>query len=268
MFAVDLHAHTRFFHGVPRLGRAFDPVGVRLLARMAASRGLDAVVTTNHDYYREFDFGGGKSGRGGPSDHDGSSNRDGAVAVLPGIEVTTTRGHALVVGPDPPARTEPGQLTPEETVELAHRRGCAAIIAHPYRNSTVREADADFDAIEVNGKGTDPTPWVEQLAENRGLPLVGGSDAHYPVEVGRAYTEVEAQHLTPESLVAAIRDGRVRPRVDRSPSQRLLRRAYKLVHGQKGWLSRPELQPPGLGTPPGEEEQAPPPRDAETGETR
>ena len=257
MFSVDLHAHTRFFHGVPRLGRAFDPVGVRLLARMAKYRGLDGVVTTNHDYYREFDLGGGASDRD-----------DGSVTILPGIEVTTTRGHALVVGPNPPARTVPGGLTPKETVEMAHERGCAAIIAHPYRNSTVREADADFDAIEVNGKGTDPTRWVEQLAENRGLPLVGGSDAHYPVEVGRAYTEVEADELTPESLADAIRDGRVQPCVDHSPSQRLLRRVYRFIHGQKGWLSRPELKPPGLGTPPGEEEQAPPPQETDEVESR
>ena len=242
MFAVDLHAHTRFFHGFPDLGRAFDPVGARLLARTAGYRGLDAVVTTNHDYYREFDLGGD------------------SAALLPGIEVTTSMGHALVVGPNPPERTPEGELSPERVVELARDRDCAAIIAHPFRNSTVRKADADFDAIEVNGKGTDPAEWVEQLAENRDLPLVGGSDAHYPIEVGRAYTEIDADELTPESVVAAIRDGRVRPRVDRSPSQRLLREAYRLIHDRKGWLEHPAPEPPGLGTPPGEEENPPPHR--------
>ena len=245
MFTVDLHTHTRFFHGVPALGRAYDPVGARLLAAAASYRGLDAVVTTNHDYYREFDFGGDP------------------VAVLPGIEVTTTRGHALVVGPDPPERTPEGELPPSRVVELAHDRGCAVIIAHPFRNSTVREADADFDAVEVNGKGTDPPEWVEQLARERDLPLVGGSDAHYPVEAGRAYTEIEADELTPESVAAAIRDGRVRPQVDRSPSQQLLRRAYQAIHRQKGWLEQPAPEPPGLGTPPGETENAPPPRGSE-----
>lgn len=245
MFAVDIHAHTRFFHGAPRLGKAFDPVGARMLAWMAQYRGLDGVVTTNHDYYREFDLGGD------------------SFKIISGIEITTTRGHALVIGPDPPSTTIPGELTPEETVQIAHDRDCVAIIAHPYRNSTVREADADFDAIEVNGKGTDPTRWVEQLAKNRGLPLVGGSDAHYPFEVGRAYTEIDADELTPESVVEAIRDGRVAPCVDRSPGQRLLRRAYKAIHGQKGWLSRPELEPPGLGTPPGEEKNVPPRREVE-----
>jgi predicted metal-dependent phosphoesterase TrpH len=250
MFTVDLHAHTRFFHGFPGLGRAFDRVGARLLAWTAEFRGLDAVVTTNHDYYREFDLGGD------------------SVALLPGIEVTTTKGHALVVGPDPPARTPPGDFTPQRVVELAHDRGCAAIIAHPFRNSTVREADADFDAVEVNGKGTDPAGWVEQLAEARGLPLVGGSDAHYPVEVGRAYTEVEADELTAASLAAAIRDGRVAPRVDRSPSQQLLRRAYAAIHSQKGWLEHPAPEPPGLGTPPGEDENAPPPREPDASDSR
>ncbi|MFB6207536.1 MAG: CehA/McbA family metallohydrolase [Haloglomus sp.] len=236
MFAVDLHSHTRFFHRAPALGRAFDPVGARLLAWAAKRRGLDGIVTTNHDFYRSFGLG------------------DEEFAVLPGIEVSTTMGHVLVVGPTPPRRTVPGELTPEQVVDLAHDRDCAAVLAHPYRNSTVREADADFDAVEVNGKGTDPAAWVRQLARERDLPLVGGSDAHYPVEVGRAYTLVDADELSAESVVDAIRDGRVEARMDRSPVQQTVRRAYELIHDRKGWLDQSAPEPPGLGTPPGEEQ--------------
>ena len=270
MYAVDLHTHTRFFHGFERLGRRFDPVGVRLLARVARARGLDAIVTTNHDYYREFPEVAG-------------------VAILPGIEVTTARGHVLIVGPDPPERTEPGALSPHEAVELAHERDCAAIIAHPFRNSTVRASDADFDALEINGKGTESYDWVQRLARERDLPLIAGSDAHYPVEVGRAFTVVEEPAdvgststdrsgrsglatqsdqptrildsppaaPSPERVVSAIRDGRVRAFVDNRPSQRLLRAGYRLTHGWKGWLDRPEWDPPGLGAPPGEREKQP-----------
>ncbi|UPW01107.1 CehA/McbA family metallohydrolase [Halorussus gelatinilyticus] len=245
MYAVDLHAHTRFFHGHERAADYYDPVGVRLLAGAAGLRGLDGVATTNHDYYRAFDFGGGRpggSGRGKSGPY---------AATIPGIEVTTTHGHVLVVGPDPPTRTEPGDLSPEGAVELAHDRGCAAIVAHPYRNSTVREVDADFDAIEINGKHPRTEEWVRKLADRHDLPLVGGSDAHYPVEVGRAYTEIEADDLTPESVVAAIRDGRVRPRVNRSPFNRALRTLYRRVHEEKGYLQRPEwLDTPGVGKPP------------------
>lgn len=234
MYAVDLHTHTRFFHGFPRLGRRFDPIGARLLAGMARARDLDGFVTTNHDYYREFDVDD--------------------PTVIPGIEVTTTHGHMLVIGPDPPQRTPPGELSPEEAVGLAHENDCAAIIAHPFRNSTVREADADFDAVEINGKGTESYDWVARLADRRDLPLVGGSDAHYPVEIARSYTRVEAEELTPESVVDAIHDGRVRAVVDTSPTQEILRRAYRFIHSQKGWLPRSEWDPPGLGAPPGEHE--------------
>lgn len=232
MYDVDLHAHTRFFHGHRRLGDRYDPIGVRLLALAARARGLDAVVTTNHDYYTEF-----------PVEVAG-------VVVLPGIEVSTDHGHVLLIGPDPPAETAAGELSPTETVELAHERDCAAVVAHPYRNSTVREVDADFDAIEVNGKHPRTREWVERLAERFELPLTGGSDAHYPVEVGRAHTHVEADELTPESVVAAIRDGRIEPCVDDWLGYQVIGRLYRRVHEGKSQLDTPDWATPGVGAPP------------------
>ncbi|WP_135828283.1 PHP-associated domain-containing protein [Halorussus halobius] len=247
MYTVDLHAHTRFFHGHERAADYFDPVGVRLLAGAARLRGLDAVALTNHDYYRAFDLGG-RSSRPDESDIEGS---DWFAATIPGIEITTTQGHVLVVGPDPPRRTERGGLTPEAAVDLAHDRDCAAIVAHPYRNSTLRNVDAAFDAIEVNGKHPRTEEWVRRLADDRGLPLVGGSDAHYPVEVGRAFTRIDAEELTPRAVVDAIRDGRVEPRVDYGRLNRTVRQLYRRVHEEKGYLDRPEwLETPGVGEPP------------------
>ena len=238
MYTVDLHAHTRFFHGRERAAAYYDPLGVRLLAGAARLRGLDGVALTNHDYYREFDLG--------------DAGPDGRFAeTIPGIEISTTRGHVLVVGPDPPRRTEPGDLSPAEAVDLAHDRGCAAIVAHPYRNSTVREVDADFDAVEINGKHPRTEEWVRELADRHGLPLVGGSDAHFPIEVGRAYTEVDAEEFSPEAVVEAIRDGRVRPQVSRGALNRGVRTLYRRVHEEKDDLQQPEwLETPGVGKPP------------------
>ncbi|MFC7231741.1 CehA/McbA family metallohydrolase [Saliphagus sp. GCM10025308] len=231
MFAVDLHAHTRFFHGHRGLGDRYDPIGVSLLARTARWRGLDGVATTNHDYYTPFE-------------------RE-AATVVPGIEVTTTRGHVLVVGPDPPRETVPLEYTPAEVVDMAHDRGCAAIVAHPFRNSTVTDVqDLPFDAIEINGKHPRTQPLVERLAAEHDVPLVAGSDAHYPVEVGRAYTRIDADELTPESVVEAIRDGRVEAVVDRRPVDRFIRRWYRAIHSRKhpnDLLSKPT---PGVGEPP------------------
>lgn len=221
MFAIDLHTHTRFFHGHDRAAAYYDPFGYRLLEAVARRHELDGVALTNHDYYRPL---------GAPAADES------AFIALPGIEVSTTKGHVLVVGPEPPTVTEPGTLSPEETVELAHDRGCAAIIAHPFRNSTIRELDIPFDAIEVNGKHPVTWPLVRELARVRDLPIVGGSDAHYPVEVGRAYTRIDADELTPESVVEAIRDGRVEPASSFGPFSRLVHRAYRTSHRRKDYL--------------------------------
>ena len=225
MFTVDLHVHTRFFHGHEQLATYYDPIGMEMAGLAGRLRGLDGLATTNHDYYRRLGNGAG-------------------LPTIPGIEVSTTQGHVLVVGPDPPRRTEPKTLTPEETVERAHERDCAAIIAHPFRNSAVRESEADFDAVELNGKT--PQTWrrAREVASRRGLPLVGGSDAHYPFEVGRAYTQVDADELTPESVVDAIRAGDIAVEMNFGPVMNVIRRGYRVVHRVKGHDT------PGVGDPP------------------
>lgn len=228
MLSLDLHCHTRFFHGHERLAEQFDPYGHRLLSAAARRRGLDGVALTNHDYYRPL---------GDPI---------GGFLSIPGIEISTTRGHIVVLGPDPPTRTRPDELTPGEAIDLAHGRDCVAIIAHPFRNSTIRETDVAFDAIECNGKHPRTWPLVREIADERGIPLVGGSDAHYPVEIGRAYTRVDAEP-TPEAIVEAIREGRVEPEITNGPLSRFVQRGYRRVHEYKNQLAEGT---PGIGTPP------------------
>jgi predicted metal-dependent phosphoesterase TrpH len=233
VYAVDLHTHTRFFHGFESRPTPADPVGASALAAVARYRGLDGLAFTNHDYAADYAV----------SD----------LVTIPGIEVSTTRGHVLVIGPDPPAATKVDGMEPAEVVALAHERDCVAIVAHPYRNSTVREVEAPFDAIEINGKHPRTRDWVERLAESHDLPTVGGSDAHYPVEVGRAHTLIDAERLTPAAVVEAIRDGRVAPRVDTWLPHRLLRDLYRRIHSEKGHLTEPEWTSPGVGSTPGDE---------------
>jgi len=214
MFAIDLHTHTRFFHWNPGSPTQFDPVGARLLRMAARWRGLDGIALTNHDYYHPYE---------------GTE-----VLSIPGIEVSTTEGDVLVVGPDPPVETPPGKHAPAAVTDRAHDRGCAAILAHPYRDSTVADSGAAVDAVEVNGKHPRRRERVERLAGELGVPLVGGSDAHFPFEVGRAYTVVEADTLTAEAVVEAILDGRVETRVKHHFLDRVLRELYRGIHAFKG----------------------------------
>ncbi|MBX0325971.1 PHP domain-containing protein [Halomicroarcula sp. F13] len=214
MFDCDLHTHSRFFHRKPEVASWYDPYGVRATLRVAMFRGLDGIAVTNHDFYRP--------------------DTNVSDACIPGIEISTTQGHLLVVGPDPPTVTEPGELTPHEAVALAHDRDCVAIVAHPFRNSTLRESDADFDAIEINGKHPEYRRRIEAIARNRGLPLVGGSDAHFPFEAGRLSTRLEIEQLTPEAVVRAVRDGRVEPVFRDGPLFETLGSLYSRIHGVKG----------------------------------
>ncbi|WP_415381542.1 CehA/McbA family metallohydrolase [Halosimplex sp. TS25] len=218
MFAVDLHLHTRPFHNPRGAPTAFDPYGARLMAASARNRGIDGVAFTNHNYRVPY------------------VNDD--PVFVPGIEVTTRHGHVLVVGPDPPDRTYGDRSHPAAVVEDAHGRGCVAVIAHPFRDSTVLDADAPFDAIEVNGKHPERRSEIERIADEREIPVVGGSDAHFPFELGRVHTLVYADELTPESLVAAIRDGRVEPRRQTYLTDRLLLPMYDAIHDARDVLQR------------------------------
>jgi predicted metal-dependent phosphoesterase TrpH len=215
VYSVDLHTHSRFFHGWSGRPTRFDPVGLRLLALGGRLRGLDGIAVTNHDYTysAEVDY-----------------------PTIPGIEVSTTEGHVLVVGEEPPKRTALQGHTPSEVVDYAHDHGCAAILAHPFRNSGARDADADFDAVEINGKNPEHIEQTKELAKDLDLPLVGGSDAHYPIEVGRAYTRIDTESFTPRAIAEAIRDGRVTAVTKFGPLDRLLNRAYTLSHSQKDWM--------------------------------
>jgi hypothetical protein len=214
VYAVDLHSHSRFFH-VGSGPTVVDPVGTRANAVAARIRGLDGFALTNHDYAY-------------PASTD--------PVALPGIEVSTTAGHVLVIGPDPPARTAPGTLRPGEVVDLAHARDCAAVLAHPFRNSRARASGAAFDAVELNGKNPEHVARTRRLADRLDLALVGGSDAHYPFELGRAYTLIDAEELTPRAVADAVRAGRVEPVLALSRLDRTIDRIYSWFHGRKGWL--------------------------------
>lgn len=216
MVDVDLHTHSRFFHGFPGRPTPYDEVGFRLHVAVAQARGLDAMAVTNHDYCTEFDIDTGD------------------LTIIPGIEVSSTVGHLLVVGPDPPAQTKPNMMTPAEVIDLAHDHGCVVVLPHPFRNSRVRETDAAVDAVEINGKHPKPTSLVEDLAAERDLPIVGGSDAHYPIEVGRAFTRMDVESLTPAGVADAIREGRTDYRIVRRFPDQYLTRLYGLVHRLKG----------------------------------
>jgi len=126
--------------------------------------------------------------------------------VVPAVEVSSTDGHILALGvrelveKDMPAR---------KTVDAIHALGGMAIAAHPYDRWRTGVGDLilklPFDAVEVcNGHtfGNRKDP-VRACLEG-GLPMVGGSDAHTPNEIGLVTVEFEG------TLESAVKSRRIK----------------------------------------------------------
>jgi predicted metal-dependent phosphoesterase TrpH len=187
---IDLHLHT--VHSSDSLVTLDDAV------RRCKEEGLDGFAVTNHDTLIEI-----------PKD----ISEETGLIVISGVEVSARGTH--IVALDILEEISMG-LSLSNTVEQIHDQGGLAIIAHPYsvfrtwaNGKEVKEAG--FDCIEVANAYQWPYGWMLKrnaaLAERLGLPKTGGSDAHIPQTVGRAYTILEADSRDLKGAMTALRKG-------------------------------------------------------------
>jgi predicted metal-dependent phosphoesterase TrpH len=184
----DLHVHT---NASPC--SATPPENV---ARAAAQANLDGIVVTDHDTLVNTE-------RVRECAPDG-------LAVIPGVEVTTTQGHLLAIDvPEAPPQTDPLSV-----VESVHDHGGLAVLAHPFDalrqvyDRKLPELAAAVDGIEALNSRCVRESFNRQaraFAAHHGLAITGGSDAHFPMEVGRAVTEFDG------SLREALHEGTTTP---------------------------------------------------------
>ncbi len=175
---------------------------VELILEHAADIGLDAVVITDHDVIDE-------------SIRAAKLADDYGLIGIPGVEISTQRGHLLAIGVD---EMPPHRAPFAETVEWIREHGGVAIVPHPFqrtRHGVRKKYIEDCDAVEVFNA------WLftgyknrraRRFAQQYGYPQIAASDAHKLEYVGRAFTEIEIgdvskNELTAEDVLAAIRDG-------------------------------------------------------------
>jgi predicted metal-dependent phosphoesterase TrpH len=136
--------------------------------------------------------------------------------VIPGIEVSSRRGHILGLNVTEPI---PPRLSIVETVERIRLLGGLAVIAHPSvviktGLGTRIDSASGIDAVEVINASALPfslsTYLSRRLALRLRLPETGGSDSHYPDEIGSAYTIIDADPNR-DDVIEAIRKGRTEP---------------------------------------------------------
>jgi predicted metal-dependent phosphoesterase TrpH len=188
-----MHMHTEYSRD--------SRVPLAEFAELARKAQLGAVCITDHDSVegglrlRELDTG---------------------LQVIVGEEITTADGE--LVGLYLEKRVTPG-LTAEHTIELIHQQGGLAYVPHPFsrnrrrhlRRSVLERVAPKMDIVEVfNAREVASASNVLALEFARAHDLPGGvgSDAHRPIEIGRAYVEV-APFVTPQELLAALREGKV-----------------------------------------------------------
>ncbi len=159
--------------------------------KLAKARGLKAVAVTDHNTV---------AGHGAVAEACAAEG----LLFIPGIEVTSLEGHVLAYGVKQAPRQGQSAV---ETVEEIHALGGIASAAHPERvytglSTTVVRA-AKFDAVEAfNSQSAEHhNAKARALAQELGLPVTGGSDAHAPFRVSLGYL---AMDLDPESTDAAI----------------------------------------------------------------
>jgi predicted metal-dependent phosphoesterase TrpH len=197
---VDLHCHT---------SASFDSLSrPSAVVAAAAARGLTHLAITDHERL------------------DGAlAARDAAppeLSVIVGQEVRTTAGDMIGLYLE---RAVPPGMSPSETAAAIREQGGLVGLPHPFdrfrasggrRNAeeALQELLPLVDYVEgwnariMAGSGN---RLAAEFAAERGIPAVAVSDAHTVLEVGVAYTILDAAFDSAAELRAALPAGRMVP---------------------------------------------------------
>lgn len=212
----DFHTHTRLSDGKETIRNA---------TKKAETMEMDFYVPTEHNLM-----------------HTGWCDTD--ICILPGIEITTDKGHFNLFGiTDMPEKlleivmyngTSQMERYVEETIKEANAKGWIVSLNHPFLTiwkwKYGKTSLNDFQCVEIINDPTyqDATPSNEQAIcfldelwkDGHKVWGVGGSDSHNLIEeryegatlpsvAGDPGTYVFCEGLSPENLMKQVRSGRV-----------------------------------------------------------
>ena len=187
----DLHIHSNY--------SSDSSLSIDEILKQAVKKGLDGIAICDHNTVAGSLYARNRA-----------RELNLPLLVLPAVEVSTTKGHLIVLGMS--ENIQPN-LTPEETIRIAHEKGAVVIAAHPLKIRSIGSVDGlDVDAIEtfnsrcIFGENTKS----EEMALLLGKPQVGGSDSHLLATIGLGFTEIDTEPDV-ESVLSAIRKGKTRP---------------------------------------------------------
>ena len=151
---------------------------------------------------------------------------DSDLVIIPSMEISTRKGHIVALGVTDEIIAG---LSPEETIDRIHDQSGIAVAAHPfvhYREGIFTQTDyMDVDALEtLNSRYIFGfSNWrAKKLAEEKNIPQVGASDAHFLKAIGSCVTQLEAD-FTLESILDGILSGKTNVFGDRTPLPLILK---------------------------------------------
>ena len=178
------------------------------IIKKARSIGLDAIAIADHN-----------SIKGSIEGIEESKDIEDFI-VLPAMEISSSKGHIVAIGINEEIKQG---LSPEETIEGIREAGGIAIAPHPfvrYREGLCDKVkNLDIDAMEtLNSRYIfGYSNWrAKNLAEERGIPQIGASDAHFLGAIGSCVTEFEAD-FSVDSIIESILSGKTNVFGDRTP---------------------------------------------------
>lgn len=189
---VDLHLHTDH--------SADSRASPRAMVDRALELGFDAIAVTDHNTVS------------GSLEAERLAEGTGLL-VIPGQETLTREGEIIVLGP---RETLPSGRPLLETARQARRKRGFVIAPHPFDTmrrgigrsivSMLQYIDAMevFNARTIFGRFNDK---ARSFASAHGIPMVAGSDSHFPEEMGSTYMLVDSEKDT-RAILDAVHSGR------------------------------------------------------------
>jgi hypothetical protein len=193
----DLHTHTLASDGV---------LTAEELARLALGNGLDFLAITDHNQMSTSE----------------TLPRIPGLTLIPGVEWTHFKGHALFLGVDRPY-DEPffsnDLAGVKSRFDSARQRGATITINHPFEEACpflFDMAALPFDCLEIwNGPMRESNLralglWQQMLVSGKKVPLCGGSDYHREhifIPLGGPTMCVYALSPGPSDILEAIKQG-------------------------------------------------------------
>ena len=187
---IDMHVHTHY--------SGDSNMSPEELIAAARARGLDGLAVTDHGTVK------------GAIETEKIA-RDSGLLIIPGQEIKTQSGEIIVLGIREDIESH---LSLEETCKWISRQGGFLIIPHPFDRfrsgigDRIKRIEGQIDAIEAFNSRilfNSFNKKAEEFAVDSGIPVVAGSDAHFPEEVGNAYTVLDCKPRE-EDVLRAIRD--------------------------------------------------------------